>query len=117
MYANLEHPRFWLGPVVSILVAVFLVIVLFNLLIAVMSEEYEELKDQASSIWAFTQFQLLRVEGQDEPSSEKGLNIHSTRPSRRAFASALAAKLPRLSKSKKPATHRVVVAAAPVPEE
>ena len=38
MYQNFEHPRFWIGPLVSVLVAVFLVILLFNLLIAVMSE-------------------------------------------------------------------------------
>ena len=36
MYANMEHPRFWIGPLISVLVGVFLIIVLLNLLIAVM---------------------------------------------------------------------------------
>lgn len=34
------------------------------------SEAYEELKDQANAVWAFTQFQLLRFDAVDAPTTK-----------------------------------------------
>lgn len=44
-----------------------MLILLFNLLIAVMSEAYESIKDSADAAWCFTQFRMIdEVEKQQE---------------------------------------------------
>lgn len=57
----LQQYRFsrYISPFFQLSFAVFVLILLFNLLIAVMSEGYEEIKDQANATWCFTQFQMI----------------------------------------------------------
>lgn len=55
----------WIGPGITLMFAVLVAIILFNLLVAVMFEAYEEIKEAAESIWCFEQFKMLLEDEQD----------------------------------------------------